>query len=194
MELIPGLMYEGYTEGETRTLEEIRQSNKLMDMFESKMMKTIAELAVKKQKLLHQTDHHELLIACRQVIERYNDGAYSRAKINIHDASTEDLRRIPRIILDFEPISVLLEEKRVIVALIGGMDHAGIMAYMNNEEAIPHDDEMKLIDGLLYYDDGLREADDDYTEYLDSLRNQAIPYLDWKRKQMNLPIPERKGP
>ena len=49
MELIPGLIYQGYTEGEARTLEEIRHNNKLMDMFESKMMKTIAELAVKKQ-------------------------------------------------------------------------------------------------------------------------------------------------
>lgn len=86
-----------------------------------------------------------------------------------------------------------LEEKRVIVALIGGMDHAGVMAYMNNEEAVPRDDDMKLIEGLWYYDDGLQEADDDYKEYLDSLQNEAILYLDWKRKQMNLPIPQRKG-
>ncbi len=117
----------------------------------------------------------------------------SRAKINIHNASAEDLRQIPRIILDLEPVSIWLEEKRVIVALIGGMDHAGVMAYMNNEEAVPRDDDMKLIEGLRYYDDGLQEADDDYKEYLDSLRNEAIPYLDWKRKQMNLPIPQRKG-
>ena len=119
---------------------------------------------------------------------------YSRAKINIHDASTEDLKQIPRIILDLEPISVLLEEKKVIVALIGGMDHAGVMAYMKNEEAVPRDDDMRLIEDLRYYDDGLREADDDYKEYLDSLRIEAIPYWDWKRKQMNLPVPERKGP
>ena len=123
---------------------------------------------------------------------RYNDGAYSRAKINLSDAASKDLKQIPEIIRNLEPVYIWLEKRRAIVALTGGMDHAGVYAYVNNEEAVLHDDNLTLIDGLVYYDDGLREADDDYKDYLKSLEHEAIPYLDWKRKQMNLPIPKRK--
>jgi len=110
----------------------------------------------------------------------------------LSDASLKDLKQIPEIIQDLEPTHVWLEKHRVTVALIGGMDHAGVYAYTNSEEAVLHDDKMKLIDGLVYYDDGLREAGDDYKDYLKSLEHEAIPYMDWKRKQMNLPIPKRK--
>ena len=148
-------------------------------------------MTVKKQKLLYQTDHQELLKACRQVITRYNDRVYSRAKININDASANDLKQIPRIILDLEPVYIWIHNDRVMVALMGGMDHAGVTAYMNSGEAVASDDDFVLIDGLLYYDDGLREADDDYKDYLKSLKNEVTTYLDWSRKKMNLPVPKR---
>lgn len=77
------------------------------------------------------------------------------------------------------------------VALSGGLDHAGAVAYEESQDALLGDGDMMLIEGLVYYDDGLREADDDYEEYLKRLENEAAPYLDWKRKQMNLRIPER---
>lgn len=193
MELIPGLTYERYMDEPPATPEEVKQEGERMDMLMNFMMKTIEELAVKKQRLLHQTDHNELLKACRQIVLRYNEGVFSKAKINIGDNQfTKDLKHIPEIILNLEPVYIWLEKNRVIVALIGGMDHAGVIAYMNNEEAVVRDDDMKLIDGLQYYDDGLREADDDYKEYLNSLQNEAIPYLDWKRKRMNLPLPVEK--
>ncbi len=52
---------------------------------------------------------------------------------------------------------------------------------------------MRLIDGLVYYDDGLKEAGEDYREYLQSLRDEVLLYHDWSRKQMNLPIPKRSS-
>lgn len=180
MELIPGLMYERYAAGEAVSPEEVKRSNEEMDMVMAFMDKTINELAVKKQRLLYRTDHDELLKACRQVIARYNNGAYS--KIDIRDASAKDLGQIPQIILDLEPVYVWPSENCVMVALIGGLDHAGATAYLNDKEAVAGDDDLKLIDGLVYYDDGLREADDDYRDYLDSLEEKAITYLDWKRQ------------
>lgn len=193
MELIPGLTYEKYPPEEADRPQDARQSNEMMDMFTEFMNESLKELAVNKQRLLYQTDHDKLLKACRQVIERYNERVYSRAKINLSDASSKDLKQIPKIILDLEPVYVWLEKGRVIVALTGGMDHAGVYGYANNEEEVLHDDQRKLIDGLVYYDDGLREADDDYKDYLKSLEHEAIPYLDWKRKQMNLLIPKREN-
>ena len=193
MELIPGLTYERYTAEQTDPPEDIRQSNEMMDMFTDFMNESIKELAVKKQKLLYQTNYDELLKASRRVITRYNEGTYSKAKINMIDGSPEDIKRIPKIILDLKPVYVWLEKRRAIVALIGGLDHAGVYAYANNEEAVLHNDTMKLIDGLVYYDDGLREVGDEYKDYLKNLEDEAIPYLDWKRKKMNLPIPKRNN-
>jgi hypothetical protein len=191
MDLIPGLTYEKYEEEKSLSPEEMKKSDEVMDNMMSFIIKINKELAVKKQKLLHQTDHEELLKACRRVITRYNDGVYSRAKINIIDAPVNDLKQIPQIILDLEPVYIWIDKNRVMVALMGGMDHAGINAYMNSGEAETSDDDFVLIDGLLYYDDGLREADDDYKDYLKDLKDEAIIYLDWKRKKMNLPIPKR---
>jgi len=194
MELIPGLKYEKYPAEQAVKREEIRQSNERMDLIMEMMEKTIEELAMKKQRLLYQTDHHELLTACRKIIAIYRDGQFSRSKINIADTQAAgDLERVPRIILDLEPVYIWFEDNRVIVALIGGMDHAGVQAYVNDDEAVTSDDSLRLIEGLLYYDDGLREAGADYKDYLESLENEAITYLDWKRKQKNLPIPERSN-
>ncbi|MHC4585075.1 MAG: hypothetical protein ACYS3N_11125 [Planctomycetota bacterium] len=209
IELIPGLTYEMFPDESPASIEQVKQEGESMDMLMNFMTKAIEELAVKKQRLLHKTDHRELLKVCRQMINDYNNGIFSRSKINVgqyqlskdlnipeiitdEDEFSKDLKHIPEIILNLEPVYIWFDKNRVMVALIGGMDHAGVTAYTNNEEAIVGDDNMKLIDGLLYYDDGLREADDDYKDYIKSLKNEAISYLDWKRKQMNLPIPKRK--
>jgi len=193
---VPGLMYLTFRDEKLPTLEEVKQSDEKMHMIFDYMQKTLDELAMKKQRLLYRTDHHELLKACREIIKSYNDGQFSKAKINMgfnvgEEQLTEDLKRIPKIILNLEPVYVWLHNDRVMVALIGGMDHAGVMAYLNSEEAVARNSDIKLIDGLWYYDDGLREANADYKDYLNSLQKEAIPYLDWKRKQMNLPIPDR---
>jgi hypothetical protein len=192
MELIPGLTYETYEEEQATTMEKVKKSNELMDMFMNMSKKTIGELAVKKQKLLHQTDHNDLLKACRLIITRSNDGTFSKAKINPKDDTfAKDPEHIPEIIRNFEPVHIWPRKDMVIIVLIGGLDHAGVRAYMNSKDAVLGDDEIKLIDGLIYYDDGLREVGDEYKEYLNDLREEAIPYLDWKRKKMNLPIPKR---
>ena len=192
MELVPGLTYERFTAEQAAPAEKVREDNELMDKISKLMTKMLDELAVKKQRLLYQTDHRELLKACREVIGHYNEGKFSTAQISVgQERSAEDCKHIPEIILSLEPVSIWLDKGRVIVALIGGMDHAGVKAYAKDQDAVPGDDDFKLIDGLLYYDDGLREAGADYKEYLDSLKNEAATYLDWKRKQMNLPIPVR---
>ncbi len=193
MELIPGLVYARYTAEQMLPPGDIRQSTEQMDEMTYFMAWMIRQLVVKKQRLLYKTDHSELLKACRQVIARYNNGAFSTDKIVFDDArSVSDIKQIPEIMSDLNPVYIWLEKKRAVVALIGGMDHAGVYAYVDTEDAVLHDDSMKLIDGLVYYDDGLREADDDYKDYLKSLEHDAVPYLDWKRKQMNLPIPKRQ--
>ena len=157
-----------------------------MNMLFKDMRKVIAELAVKKQRLLYQTNHDELLKACRLIIKRFNDNVFSKAKIDIRDDKfAKDLKHIPEIILNLEPVYVWFRKDFIMVALMGGMGHAGVIAYQEGSEQIASDDSFQIIDGLWYYDDGLREADDDYIDYIKSLENEAITYGEWKRKQTN---------
>ncbi|MHC4656966.1 MAG: hypothetical protein ACYS91_18400, partial [Planctomycetota bacterium] len=206
MELIQGLDYHVFREEEKITLNRLKEGHKVMDM----LLGYAYELAVKKQRLLYQTDHKALLKACREAIARYNDGVFSTDKIDIiGERFTKDLKNIPEIIMNLEPVYVWLYKDHVMVALIGGLDHAGVVAYMNNGEAntedehisvidghifpkpVDKDRDIKLIDGLLYYDDGLREGGEKYKEYLKSLEKEALRPIDWNRKEMGLPIPDR---
>ena len=47
-------------------------------------------------------------------------------------------------------------------------------------------------DGLQHYDDGLREVGEEYRDYLKSLEQETLSFLDWQRKRMNLPLPRPK--
>jgi hypothetical protein len=170
------------------------------------MSKTMNELAVKKQRLLYRTDHQALRAACRESIKRFNEGAFSGAALDIlsedllkemkppfdRERYARDLQQIPEIILGLEPINILFAKDRVTIVFIGGLDHAGVSACLNDKEAVPQDDDMALIPGLRYYDDGLREAREEWLSYLKSLEHEALSPIDWRRKQMNLPLPVRK--
>lgn len=205
MDLFPGLRYQYYGDESARTRDAVKQSAEgiagMLDMVREMAM----ELAVKRQRLLYRVDHQKLLEACRVTIGRYREGRFSSAWIHLvprkfkddlqgteeYEQSEANAQHIPEIILSLEPGYLRFTDTSVMVAIAGGLDHAGVIAYVKGEELELQDDEMKLIDGLVYYDDGLREADEDYREYLQSLRDEVMLYLDWKRKQMALPLAKR---
>jgi hypothetical protein len=142
-----------------------------------------AEVATKQQRLLHQTDHYELREACREAVIRYNKGMYSDWAVYPNDQEyDEDCEQVPEIILGFEPVYIWFSEEWAMVALIGGMDPKGVRGCLEGQEGKPWEDEIELIDGLYYYDDGLREAGD-YRDYLESLKEEALTYREWVRKQ-----------
>ena len=103
------------------------------------------------------------------------------------------MKELPDAIRTLKPTSVQVHDVMVtiqMVALAGGLDHVGVVAYADDSEtsedngqAVAEDDHWKLLDGLWYYDDGLAEADADYKDYLKSLQHEALTYLEWKRRQ-----------
>lgn len=200
MTLAPGLTYQVYDDEPPSTLEEIKRRTEGMAEMFTFVDKSVAELVVKKQRLLYKTDHNALLAACQEVTKHFNEGAFSRAKINVVSAEilkdmkqvdrekyAKDLKQIPAIILGLEPVYLWFDKDRVTVALIGGFDHAGVLAYISDGSTRTEDDELKLIDGLQYYDDGLREVGEEYRDYLKSLQEEALSFLDWRRRQEDLP-------
>jgi len=207
MNLIPGLRYEFYAEETPDTLEAVKQSDESLAGVSDMVRRMATVLAVKRQRLLHRVDHQKLLEACRETIRRYNQGVFSAAEIFPvreefkeetdtleYERSEKDTKHVPELILSLEPGYLWFTDNSVMVAIAGGLDHAGVIAYAEGvEEEELRDDAMRLIDGLVYYDDGLKEAGEDYREYLQSLRDEVLLYHDWSRKQMNLPIPKRSS-
>ncbi len=205
MRVLPGLQYAYYGEDSPETVDEVKQSAEgLGEMFDM-VQKMAAELAVRRQRLLYRVDHQKLLEACRESIKRYNEGVFTEAHIHLvpeefreqmkgtvdHRQTQENIEHIPEIILSVEPGYVWFTDYSVMVAIAGGLDHAGVIAYAEGQEQELRDDQIKLIDGLVYYDDGLREVGEDYRAYLQSLKDEDIVYLDWTRKRRNLPLPVR---
>jgi len=206
MDLIPGLTYQVYEDDQSQTLEQMKRGTEGSEGVLALVSKAIDELTVKKQRLLYRTDHRALLEACRESIKRFNEGAFSTAGIHImsedllahmqppidREKYAKDLKQIPEIVLSLEPVNILFGKERVTIVFMGGFDHAGVVAYANDKEALPRDDDMELMPGLRYYDDGLREAREEWLSYLRSLEHEALSPIDWRRKQMNLPLPVRK--
>jgi hypothetical protein len=194
--LIPGLTYQVYDDPSPRTLEEVKRRTEGMAEMLAVVEKSIMELVVQKQRLLHRTDHHALRDACRDLARRFTEGAIGNSRIDIlpaelleeaghidRDEYARALKQVPQIILDLEPSSVSIHQDRVTIVLAGGLTHAGVFAYVSGGDAEPRDDMIKLIDGLWFYDDGIKEAGDDYTEYLKSLKHEALSPIDWRRKR-----------
>jgi hypothetical protein len=206
MSLRPGLSYQVSRDERPQTLEQLKRSAGGSEGVFAWVRKSVDELTVKKQRLLYRTNHQALLAACRESIKRFNDGAFSTPTIYImskdllehtnppvdREKYARDLKQIPPIILGLEPINIMFEKNRVTLVFMGGFDHAGVFAYLDDKEAVSGDDDMELIPGLRYYDDGLREAREECLSYLKSLEHEALSPIDWQRKQMNLPLPVRK--
>jgi hypothetical protein len=143
-----------------------------------------AEFEVKRQRLLYQTDHQELLEACREVIKRYNEGLYSDPLIYRSDDALEEGREnIPEAILDIEPVRIWCDEDSVTVAIRIWMSGAGVRACSVCEEAEPRWDEVKLIDGLYFFDDELVGVGEDYKAYLvETLKDESLTYDEWLKR------------
>lgn len=80
----------GFRERQTQLFHEIDHPASLEAVKESVVgtkaatdfvMQAMNELIIKRQRLLHRTDHQELLKACRLIMQRHDDGVFSRAKI-----------------------------------------------------------------------------------------------------------------
>lgn len=93
-----------------------------------------------RQRLLHETDHHALLAASRELMRRH-------AGEQIDQPDTDP--RVPAIIRELGPSYMTVSEKQLRVELHGGFDHYGFVAHA---EDVDDDDHWgKLIDGLYYY-------------------------------------------
>jgi hypothetical protein len=140
---------------------------------------TMSEIKKAKERrtmLLYETNHEVLLEACRKVLEEARDGKWERRKrYSIRLDPHPDASELPKAILDLKPSYIFIEDGgRLVVEMLGGINHFGVIAYPENlkEPFAGWEHDRKLIEGLWYYDDGYRE-DPDYEKRIESLRPKS---------------------
>jgi hypothetical protein len=93
-----------------------------------------------RQRLLHETDHRELLAASRELMKKH-------AGQDI--AQPDQDPRVPRIIRELGPSYMGISSEQLRVELHGGFDHYGFIAFAKDADA--ENRWSKLVDGLYYY-------------------------------------------
>lgn len=104
-------------------------------------------------RLLHNTDHQALLVACRLLIKEGYEGKYKIAWPDKHP----DVEKLPKEILALKPTYIRVEgDDYVHIELWGGMSHIGVTAYAEDFKKPTKNfnfGNKKLIDGLWFRSD-----------------------------------------
>jgi hypothetical protein len=99
------------------------------------------------KKLLYETDHHAVLEACRDLMDRHKRGEEFPHFFNPNDPAFPDSLRPLR------PSYLSVSDDFVLMEMHGGHDHYGFYAYAAGSEKEGKDGGVKLIDGLWWYGD-----------------------------------------
>ena len=126
--------------------------------------------------LLYETDHKALLEACRKVLKEAREGKWEYRQYPIRYIPDPNNDKLPEPILRLNPTYIWIGEDNMMIEMLGGLAHFGIVAFSESEG---HGDK-KLLDGLWYYSDGYHEVPD-YEKVVESWRPKS------KEQEKNIP-------
>jgi hypothetical protein len=122
--------------------------------------------------LFFETDYHELLVACRELLRRMPSDEMSRQyRIHLGKRDPETLT-FPQVILDLEPALVNVSRSNggeVLIELFPGPEWFGVIACAEGSWGSEARGHVKLIDGLWYCDNGYRQEDPDSVKRIDAM-------------------------
>lgn len=113
--------------------------------------------------LLCETDYHALLAACRELSSRSQElGLEPDVKYGVRFDPSPKAAMFPQVIKDLNPSYVrLYDDGGVLVEMLGGLGHCGVLAYPADFSP-PYSQfeygDRELIPGLWYCDDGYRDS------------------------------------
>ena len=125
-------------------------------------------------RLLSDTDHQALLEACREISKEVSAGNVTAPnRYIVRYKPDPEISRFPQIVLDIEPLCIdIHSDGSVSLEMTGAFHHSGVTAYPENYEK-PSEHfrygDIKLIDGLWYYDDGYHLNPEKYDKRIESL-------------------------
>ncbi len=114
-----------------------------------------------RQKLLYETDHEELLRACRLVLKETGEGKWEYQSYNIRSNRHPDANQFPEVLLELNPSYVSIgyvgddSDPRIMifVEMMGGLTHVGVAVYPEDYNGPLHMGGRQLIEGLWFYED-----------------------------------------
>jgi hypothetical protein len=119
--------------------------------------------------LFCETNYEELLAACRDLSKRAAAGELKGKQYFVHLGNRDpETLSFPQVILDLEPSFVIIDTTNrgmVWIALMPGPDSFGVVAFPEGSE---EDGEVKLIDGLWYFDGDYSEESPQYRESINA--------------------------
>jgi hypothetical protein len=136
-------------------------------------MKTVSDRANRGQEhLFYETDYGELLAACRELSQRVAEGNLQPKQYNLFwEDPDPNVSTFPQVILDLEPSFVSIDADGVVdLELLPGPEYFGVFAFPEGQK---DRDDVKLIDGLWYYDSEYRDEYPKYMKRIDAMIDEG---------------------
>ena len=154
-------------------------------------MRDLDKMEARRPVLLYETDHRELLEACRELsmqvaTERLEPGSYW-----IHSDTNPESRQFPQLILSLDPLRVEVEKDGWVNIMMSPVVMYGVVAYPEDYEGTLSGLYeyakvwgLELIDGLWYYDEDFRKHPEHMKEVEELLKKRKAE--DQRRRLGNL--------
>lgn len=132
-------------------------------------MKTISGRADRGQEhLFYETDYEELLAGCRELSRRVAEGNLEPKQYHVFwEDPDPNASTFPQVILDLEPSFVRIDTDGVVdLELLPGPEYFGVFAFPEGQKDWG---DVKLIDGLWYYNSDYRDEYPKYMKKIDAM-------------------------
>ena len=136
--------------------------------------------------LLYETDHQELIKACRELSGQVVTGKLKLGSYQIHGNPDAETRQFPQLILDLDPLRVDIKENGHVDIMMSPLVMYGVYAFTGEyegslEELFRSADgvvtAVELIDGLWYYDEDFRKNPEHKKEVEELLKKRKAQSL-----------------
>lgn len=145
------------------------------------IMRDLKSMEERRPLLLYETDHRELLEACRELSKQVATGRLEPRSYQIKRINPDpELRQFPQLILDLLPLHVDVKKNGLVDIVMSPVVMYGVVAYPENygrtpDDSFKYDDRLwgiELIDGLWYYDEDFQNYPEHMKEVEELLKKR----------------------
>ena len=143
-------------------------------------IRDLKSIEARRPVLLYETDHRALLEACRELSRQLAAGRLEPGWYRIHGDPDPESSQFPQLILDIDPLQVIVEKSGQVDIIMSPMVMFGVRAFPEDYEGSPaerfrYDDKawgIELIDGLWYFDEDFHKRPEHKREVEELLRKR----------------------
>ncbi len=144
------------------------------------IMRDLKSMKARRLVLLYETDHRELLEACRNLSMQVATGRLEPGSYRIHSDPDPESKQFPQLILSLDPLNVEVAKDGKVALIMSPMVMYGVRAHPENYEdtltnPFKYRDTVwgiELIDGLWYFDEDFQKHPEHMKEVEESLKKR----------------------